>query len=185
MAKRKMLQWMRERLNSRLYEIVSPAEQKTALDAAYKVAAPLVIKAVHEKYPLRDMKVCEKYGVAENDDCIQVQLSNGVVTQFRFAAEQGPLVVKTRGCRTRMYLVDETTSSAIEIWNTAVENLDQESKRRINAYRALISSANTLDDLLEIWPEAARIVPEANAVMALGPEQIALVKADQAERQAA
>lgn len=183
MAKRPMRSWMRDKLKRHIDEAIKPAKELAAKIAAYDVAAPLVLAAVNAKYPQRDMRICKKYDAALIDDCIKVQYPNGSVEEFKFAPESGPLVPRTgRYCNSRIFLADDATAAAVEVNATAVKALVEETARRRKAYNAMIDAASTMEDLSVVWPEAAALIPSDNAVVALGPAEIALVKADMAER---
>jgi hypothetical protein len=185
MAKRRMLQWMRERLNSYAKENVAPIVESKALTAAYRKAEPLVRKVVEAKYKPADMEVCNKYGVAYRDACIRMQLSDGAVKQFTFAEEEAAPFVVRGNCNSRMYIADEKTSHAVDAWIVAKETLEAEQRKRLGAYRALIDGSSSLDDVIAVWPEVATLFPPANDLIPLNPEQIALVQADIKERKAA
>lgn len=181
MAKRKLNNWMRQTLKRAAEKMVVPVEQKTVLDAAYKKAAPLVRKAVQKKYPPKDMKICLKYQAASIDDCIKVQYPNGGVQEFKFEHDTGPIVTQ-KTYHGQMYLIDQETAEAVEAWADATQAYKDEYKKRIAAYHALIDGANYLDDVLAVWEDAANLIPLNALPIALGPEQIALVKADVEER---
>lgn len=184
MAKRRLLQWMRERLNGHAEKVVLPAVEKKALDAAYKKAETHVRAAVQKKYPPADMRVLEKYKATNK--CCQVNFTfpNGVVTQFSFSGDERPLVPGSAPYR-EMYLADAATAAAVEKWIAARDAYTAERKKRLEAYRALTLGASHVEDILAVWPEAAGVLPAGSLPIALGPEQIALVKADQRERKAA
>lgn len=186
MAKRRLLQSMRDRLYDYANGNVSPAAETKAYAAAYKKAEPLVRKIVEAKYKPSDMEVCAKYELTKPDTCIRVQFPNGVVEEFNFASvEAAPIVATARNCYSRMYLSDEKTADAIEVWKTARDNLTAEKRKRVAAYKALIDGSNYVEDIAVVWPEIANLFPPENALIALGPEQIALVQADLKERKAA
>lgn len=80
MAKRRLLQWMRERLSHHADKIVVPVKERKALDAAYAKAAPKVAAIVQKKFPPAEMKVLSKWKAAAKCDCAKLQYPNGVVT---------------------------------------------------------------------------------------------------------
>lgn len=184
MAKRKLLQWMRERLNSHAEKVVAPAVEKKALDVAYKKADALARAAIQKKYPPADMKVLEKYKATDRAYSIQFQFPNGVVNQFNFEVADLP-VKPTSAPYNEMFLADAATAAAVEKWATARDAYSAERKKRLDAYRALILCASYVEDIVEMWPETASILPAGSPLIPLGPEQIALVKADLRERKAA
>ena len=184
MAKRKLNSLMRSKLNEYALEAVIPANEAKAIQEAYDKAAPMVRTIVEKKFPPDDIKICAKYGVVDEDDCIQLQMPNGVHEQFEFEKDF-PKIVNGGNCSTRVYLADETTANAVEAWVDARDAFKSEKKKRLNAYRALINGSVYLEDVCEVWPQAAEICPPENALLALGPEQIEWIKADLKEREAA
>jgi hypothetical protein len=185
MAKRKMLVWMREKLEAHAGRVVEPAKEKKALDAAYVKAQVLVRKAVEAKYPPSEMRVLKKHQCSEVDTEVRVQFPNGVVQQFVFSNEDAPLIPNHYEAKRRIYLVDATTATAVEKWVDARDAHKAERKRRLDAYKALIQGASYVEDIVSVWPEVAAVIPAQSLPIALGPEQIAVVKQDLRERKAA
>lgn len=186
MTKRRMLQWMRDKLISHASDHVSPVAEAKVLAAAYKKAEPLVRKIVEAKFKPADMVVCEKYGLTQHDSCIRVQYPSGVVQEFRFASEEtAPLIAAKGNCYGRMYIADDKAAAAVEAWVTANEAFKKEKTVRVNAYKALVMASGTLDDVIEVWPEVADLIPPANQMIPINPEQIAILKTDLRERKAA
>lgn len=185
MAKRRLLEWMREKLNSHASKIVLPVREKKALDTAYAKAAPLVAAIVQKKFPPAEMKMLAKWKAAAQCKSPKLQLPNGVVLEFKFADDEGPLRPDQYDYRGQIYLANSETAVAVERWRTAVESYDNERKARLVAYEALIRGASYVEDIVEIWPEVKGILPAGSPPIPLGPEQIALVKADLRERKAA
>jgi hypothetical protein len=185
MAKRKLLQWMRERLISHADKIVIPVAEKKALDAAYRKALPKVLAVVQKKFPPAEMKVLAKWRAVCNCDAAKLQYPTGVVTEFKFHADDKPQRASDYEYRGQMYLVDAATAAAVDAWKSAAELYESERGKRLVAYKALIAGASTVEDLTDVWPEAKGILPAGSPLIPLGPEQIALVKADQRERKAA
>ena len=174
---------MRQRLTSLAQRIVSPAEAKKRMDDATAKAAPLVLAAVHTKYPPKDMKVLAKYGKASVDNCIKLQLPNGVVDIFNFPNDTGPLVAKKTSYGQMYSVNDSAVGKIIQDAIDAAEAFSKERKARVCAYAALIDGTTYLEDLVELWPEAAQ-VKGAFLPIALGPEQVELIKRDVDERKA-
>jgi len=59
MAKRRLLQWMRDRLSSYAEKNVAPATETKALTAAFKKAEPLVRKVVEAKFKPADLEAAQ------------------------------------------------------------------------------------------------------------------------------
>lgn len=186
MAKRQLRQWMRDKLIAYATDHVKPVAEAKALAVAYKKAEPLVRKIVEAKYKPADMAVCAKYKLTQRDMCIKVQFPNGSVEEFRFNdKETAPLVANDGNCYRRIYIADDKTAAAVEAWSAANDAFKKECTVRVNAYKALVMASGTLDDVIEAWPEVSSVIPEANAMIAINPEQIAILKSDQRERKAA
>lgn len=184
MAKRKLLQWMRERLSSHAEKVVLPVKEKKALDAAYAKAAPLVLAVVAKRFPVADMKVLLRYESGGKSQKAKLQFPNGVVTEFTFADDQGP-VTPNNNSYGRIYLTDAPTAAAVDRWEVARGEYNEERKKRLAAYGALIAGAGYVEDITDVWPEVKGILPAGSPPILLGPEQIALVKSDLKERKAA
>lgn len=185
MAKRRLLQWMRDRLGEHADKVVIPLAEKKAMEAAYRKALPKVVAVVQKKFPPAEMKVLQKWKSACEADTARLQYPSGVVTEFKFSTGDFPLIPSEYQYRNQMYLVDAGTAGAVDAWKSAAELFESERKKRLVAYKALIAGATTVEDLTDIWPEAKGILPAGSPLIPLGPEQIALVKADQRERKAA
>lgn len=185
MAKRRLLQWMRERITGHADKVVIPASERKSLDAAYKKALPLVAAIVSKKFPPSDMKVLAKYKGTTIAKCAKLQYPNGSVVEFKFEQDDQPLRPDAYEYNGQMYLADAATAAAVDRWLTTREQYDAERKKRIAAYTALIAGAGYIEDIEEVWPEVKGILPAGSPPIPLGPEQIALVKADQRERKAA
>lgn len=185
MAKRKLLMWMREKLIAHATNNVAPAKEAKALAAAYKKAEPLVRKIVEAKYKPADMAVCQKYDLTKPDACIRVQFPSGAVEQFDFASTEIAPIVTKGSCYSRMYLADEKTANAVEAWVAARDAFKAEAKRRVQAYTALVHASTSVEDVIAAWPEVANLLPAANDLIPINPEQIAILQADMREREAA
>ena len=185
MAKRRLLQWMRDKLITHATTNVSPAKEAKTLAAAYRKAEPLVRKVVEAKYKPADMAICAKYELTKPDACIRLQFPNGAVQVFDFNEKETAPIVTTGSCYSRMYLADEKTANAVEAWVTARDAFKTESKRRIDAYKALVMASSTVEDVIAAWPEVASLLPAANDLIPINPEQIAILQADLKEREVA
>jgi hypothetical protein len=183
-AKRRLLQWMRDRLNSHADKVVIPTRHKKALDTAYAKAAPLVLATVAKRFPVADMKVLQRYQAGDQHDEIRLQFPNGVVTEFKFDKDAGPYTPDAKYSR-QIYLADAATAAAVDRWEVARGEYEEERKKRLAAYTALIAGSGYVEDIIDLWPEAKNILPVGSPPIPLGPEQLAIVKADLRERVAA
>lgn len=174
---------LRQRLTSEVAKLIHlPELGRQELDA-YNIVSPLVRGCVYKKYPKKDMEVCAKYGVAKVDDCIDLQLTEGGVDRFHFTTETGPLVVK-RTYHGQVYAADEQTTAAFHNWKKIRENHEIKLKALRADYLALIKGARTLEEIVEIWPEAASVMMYARsqALTVLSQDVINRIKTDVARR---
>jgi hypothetical protein len=163
--------------------IVEPKKERKALDAAYAKAKPLVTKAVGAKYPPRDMAVLRKYGLATSDQKVKLSCPNGSFVQFIFNEGDAPDTADRYD--SAAFLADEATADAVEAWVDATAKHSTERRARVNAYRALIQGSTFLDQVTGVWPEAEGLIQPNRLPIALGPEQIAIIKGDVRERKVA
>lgn len=175
---------MRDKLLNHVKEIISPARERRALDAAYAKAAPLVTAVVAKKYPARDMALLEKYRVSCHHIEIKVQGPNGQVTMFKFEKDDSVAVPQSTDYR-QIFLVDAAILAAVEKHNGAKDTFDKERERRVQAFRTLLSSAAYVEDVTDVWPEAGTILPATAMTAPIAPEDIAIIKSDVRERAAA
>lgn len=184
MAKRRLLEWMRDTLNAHVCNNVDPAVERKAMDTAYRKVAPMVTRLVAKKYKPADMEVLAKYEVSHLDSCIRLTLPDARVVEFNYRDGEG-VVTALGKCYSRMYLADDLLASAFDTYVAAKDAHEKETKRRVAAYYALIRSAATVEDLVEVWPEAAALLPATQIMAPLTDEQLALIRADTLQRKAA
>lgn len=185
MAKRKLLQWMREQLKEHAEKVVLCSAEKKALDAAYKKAAPLVTAIVHQKFPPAEMKILSKWKCGSVKDDPKLSIPDGTVIQFVFERDDYPACPSGYEYNRQIYIANATVAAAVEKWIAARDAYKAERKKRLDAYSAMIDGSSTVEDLIGVWPEVAGVLPAGSPPIALGPEQIAIIKADLRERKAA
>jgi tetratricopeptide (TPR) repeat protein len=195
MAKRRLTANMREHLICLAHKNVAPKAELATLIAAYEKAERLVRALVEAKYPPAEMAILQKWDAAYIEQNPKVQFPNGIVQQFEYARESIHDPCWREGSPTpplkapknygQIYLTNEETAAAVEAWIRAFEAYKEERQKRLQAYEALIKNAKYAEDLIEVWPEATDALPKGSLPVHLGPEQVALVKADLEERKAA
>lgn len=157
-----------------------PAEEK-ALDAAYKVAAPLVRKIVEIKYPAKDMRVLQTYKTAQHDTCVKLQLTAGGVDQFEFRSDkEAPLRPAVYECRSQIYAADEAATTAVAAWVLAKTACTKALAQKHTDYTALINHTAALEQIEAVWPAAAKLRERIGRAlpMVLSDDMIARIKAD-------
>lgn len=173
---------LRETLTTLALRAVTCPAEGAALDAAYKVAAPLVRGMVEKKNPPRDMRVLDKYRKASRDACIKMQLTAGGVEQFEFAQKDAPLVANPT-YSSPPYAADAVTTDAVVDWVTAKRTHKTALDKKLDDYRALIRASRSLEDVAAVWPEAEKARPaKSNALIVLSPEIVRRIEADVASR---
>src|SRR4051794_38471229 len=126
MAKRRLLQWMRDRLTSHADKVVIPFAEKKAVDVAYKKAMPMVAAVVAKKFPPNEMKVLAKWKAASEASAPKLQYPNGSVVQFKFAKDDAPSSPSGYEYNHQMYLADAATAAAVDRWLTTTECYESE-----------------------------------------------------------
>lgn len=183
MAKRPLRAWMREKLLNHAKEAVAPSAESKTLNSSYLRAVPLVRAIIEKKYPARVMRVLKKYNCTSGNDDFKIQSPSGAVTLFTFEAQDLPLTPSGLGYKP-IFLGDERTFAAVEAWIAAKDAYAKERERRIEAFRAVTNSAAYVEDVFEVWPEAAKLIPATALSTTISPEQIAIIKTDMRERRA-
>lgn len=183
MARIRMTQAMRDRLLKLAADLVECPLQWRAVVVAYEKAAPLVRAAVEKKYPPKDMRILKKYDAAHIDDCIKLSLTAGGVDMFNFASGTGPLVGHPT-YRGTIYATDGALTDAFLVWKKATEEEKAARSAIMTDYKSLVNSARFLEEVIEIWPEAAQLRPvaQSTALTTLTPQVVDRIKADIAAR---
>lgn len=187
MAKLRLLAGMKETLRANVRQHVVPRNLKAALDTAYALCLPAVKAAADKKWPSADLKVLRKYELTTKMSRVQCTNKLGQVKTFH-VAESDEIELPDKSWyseRQRVPMITDKETAVLDQWLDAHEAYNIEFDKRVKAYDALIHGANYLEDLLEIWPEAAALVPRTGgAILALGPDQIAVIRRDLAEQRA-
>ena len=180
MASVKLLVSHREFLSGFAKESVKCAAEEAADAKAYAKAAPLARKALQTKYPVKDMKVLQKYGVAKGDRCIRLQLTAGGVVEFKFRGDDLPLRPNGYDCGRHIYATDEAATQAISASLDAEAAFKKAMADKLRDYGALIAHSTTLEQIEAVWPAASALRPRlARSVpVILSDDVIARIKAD-------
>lgn len=167
--------------------IVCDVEQK-ARDKAYAKASKLVRSAVETRFPVRDMEVLKKYSVAEPDKCINGGTPAGNFIRFNFDTDDESPLCPSRYCSSRSISFNQNTVDAIQALEKASNELEKAKSEKYTAYRSLIASCVTFEELIEVWPAAEalrdRICAQSTAVIALSDDLREFIKNDNAGSEA-
>jgi hypothetical protein len=165
-----------------------PRREAAERDATYQAAAPLVAAAIERVYPVAHMEVLKRYGVTQERDTFNLVAPErpGDVTQFQFNEDDALLTPKTGNYAdgNRVYGVDDATLDAVLAWRRAHEAYTKTRSQLLTAYKAVINTARTLNQVVDVWPEAAQLEVPNRPLVLLSDETLALIRADVAERSA-
>lgn len=158
------------------------AEQKVR-DRLYAKAAVAVRRCIEKQFPAADMAVLAKYGASANTPIVNGGSPEGRFMSFVFDKnDEAPV----RPSRYNAALVnfDAKATEAIDAFELAADALIKARETKLSDYRALIASAKTFEDVLDVWPAASavaeQIVHRPTSLAALSAEQIAAIRADNA-----
>lgn len=159
------------------------AEQKTR-DKLYAKAAGAVRRCIEKQYPASDMAVLANYGVTSNDAIVDGGSPEGRFTRFAFDQnDEIPARPKVRYDAARVNF-DAKATEAIDAYDLAADALKKARAAKLSDYNALIASAKTFEDILDVWPAAAavseRIKRQQTSLAVLSAEKIAAIRADNA-----
>lgn len=182
----------REALMTFAHNNVTCAAETAAMDAAYDRAKPLVLAAVHNRFPIADMVVLERYGAARRDDCIRFGGSYDTESTFYFRKDDTdvPLVPRQTGCGQLFYEWSKEARDALNAYVLARQALEKARRSKLEDYRRLIVGSRTFNDVVAVWPAAdvmrSKLIPktpEQRALAVLSEEAIARIRADNAGAQ--
>lgn len=134
-----------------------------------------------ERYPPGDMKVLQRYDLANVDHCVNLSFPNGRVVQYTYADEDAtiPLTPNRKYCQRLPVIADLELD--YDRYMTAKEDFKKTVKTRMNDYDTLIRIARYYEDVLEVWSEAeeVRVQFGATAVaVAITSDVVARIRAD-------
>lgn len=150
-------------------------EQK-ARDRFYAKASEAVRRCIEKQYPAAEMAILTKYGASANKHAVEVR--------FEFdATDEVPPRPSGRYDAGRVSF-DAKASEAIDAFELADAALKKARDTKLSDYRALINSAKTYEDVLDVWPAAAalaeRIKHQQTSLVVLSADKIAAIRADNA-----
>lgn len=184
MAKIRLNQTHREALRRFAREHVACVPEQKARDTTYRKASTGVRRDVEKQFPTTDMEILARYKVAKPDTCIRGGSPSGQFTAFTFDSKEDAPFVPDRCCSSRSISFAQSTVTAIEAFEVADAALKKAREAKLAAYEALITSARTFEEVVEIWPAAAaladRIGAPSTAIVALSEDVAALIRNDNA-----
>lgn len=182
MANLRLTAYARSTLRDLALKLVNCPAERQALESAYVIASRAIRAAAEAKYPPRDMAVLKKYEKAGIDDCIRISVDPGKISRFTFKDGTGPLMPDCK-----IIILSDTQLASFLDWVDAGTALGTAEKIKLGDYYSLIASARTLEQVVEVWPEAERVRSDigGNAISVLSDDVLDRIRADVAVRQGA
>lgn len=166
--------------------VIEKLIDRAALDAAYETMLAGANAAIRRKFPEAEMLILRKPNLSTVDRCLKMQFPTGRVDGFTFDSKDHERVADLpyrRGCGSSdVFAVDEATEAAFESYQLLQKAYrDERSRKRANL-DALVESARTLDDILEVidLPTAVqeRLGRKAQSLVAISPDTLAQLRDD-------
>lgn len=165
---------------------IKETEDRSALDAAYELAADAIYAKILSDNPPSDMAVLQKYNLAHKDQCIYVSTGGYNYERFDYRDGDHRIIMRARqeNCQRQAIKLDAGAEAATDAYRAAMKSVEKDRAVRLNDFRALVKGMTTFNDLVEAWPavEVMRtaIVGSSSALTVLSSETIDRIKADPA-----
>jgi hypothetical protein len=185
MAKLRLTNSMRHNLKELAKTLIQVPSGKSTLDSAYANLKPHIIALIHEKFPPKEMVILDKYKYASTAQNVRLQLTSGGINEFRFndKDEHIPFVSHNHGWQTPILPANEEITKLFDAWIDARTKYKDAVAVIFADYEVLIRNANTLEDVIEIWPEAVQLRPKpAQLPSPISADIITRIKSDVAQR---
>ena len=184
MTKTRLTKTHRAKLMHFAKEKINVPETK-AREAAYLQAAIMVSEDIKKVFPAKDTDVLRRYKVAKRAALIKGCSPEGQFIDFTFeyTCDQAPWAPDLYNALWSLKL-RKATVSAIEKFKTAQYAEEKKISEKLDAYNALVQSAKTFEDVVDVWAGAealrGKICAQKTALSALSKDQISFIKADNA-----
>jgi hypothetical protein len=165
---------------------VSETQPSDEFDAAYDRLATAINGIMVAKFPVKDMKVLERYDVAAPDACIYISTGGYNYDRFEFREGDKRIPVRPgRDCNRRSpLLLEGDDQDAYDSFKAAEKARNAEIAARVNDYKALIWGAKSFNEVASVWADAealrSAIVGTGTALTVLSSDVIDRIKADAA-----
>lgn len=189
--KTRLNEYMRTALKEHAKSLIRCAEEQAAHDSAYADLTAAGDRIYASKFNERDMEVLKRWEVAEVADFVGVQLRGQ--HQCTYIKMTKARLLPMRGYRDSYHYavvlpVEDPVWGIHSTFKAAESALRDAWAAKMADYRVLITESRNLEDVIEVWPEAAS-VPFAvrsrdTALARLNLDVVARIKADVATRAA-
>jgi hypothetical protein len=166
--------------------VIDKSIDRKELDAAYDAILAGVNAAIRKRFPEADMVVLRKHKLETIDFCLKMQFPSGRVDGFAFNHKDEERICDLpyrRGCgNSDVFAVNEATESAFDSYALLHKSYREERNRKRSNLDALVESAKTLDDVLEVIELPAEVLErlgrKSQALVALSPDTLSQLKDD-------
>lgn len=135
-----------------------------------------VLAAAAKKYPASDMEVLRKYKCTLTHDWFDLVCETGWCRGGFHIPHGLKLEYPDNIGRPRLVFTEKQVET-FEQYAKEREEVEQEKCNKFNDYKTLLQSARYIEDVLHVWPAAAKGVPERVSVpMVLGEDLIARIR---------
>lgn len=176
MAKTRLTKSMRERMLDFVLSKVNPTlDNDLNIPSLKKALEKHILARVKEEYPVKDMKVLEKYKMAKHCDCVYFTFEDHHHrSSFSYCFKTNVIFRPSDGCIS-IRLDKEIAHTYIE----AKKLFDIQYKEKKSAYYRILYSVNYFEDLLDVIPVLKDYpLPKKNVSLMVIPENL---KAEVAE----
>lgn len=185
MAKTRLNQNHRSMLTAFAEKAIECKAEQKARDKAYERAEAAVVRCIEKQFPPADMQVLKKYAVASDSGCVNGGDPNGAYVRFNFDDDRVVPLRPGYGYRGGASVsFDAKAKELIDVYALAEHALTEARNRKLGDYEALIRTAVSYEDVLDVWPAAAvlseKIRRQQTALVVLSSDLIATIRADNA-----
>lgn len=190
MAKTRLNGHHRDMLTAFAEKAVECKSEQRARDKAYERAEKAVIHCIEKQFPADDMAVLAKYDLTRVKAEVHGGDPNGASVHFNFDGDDtnDKIPPRPRGesynYRAASVSFDAKTKDLIDAYDLAQHALDEARNKKLVNYKALIRTAVTFEDVLDVWPAAAvlseKIKRQQTSLVVLSADVIANIRADNA-----
>jgi len=183
MPKTRLNQSLRTQLIGLASKLIMCPEEQRHYDRCFGAAYAIVRKACDLRFPPEDMAVLKRYGKVSTWDVMKVRLENGQVFEFKVSESKHFFVHPENNWNTIVLIEGSKNSDAISRYADARAALKKAKAAKLSDYEALVHASRTLEDVVEVWPEASAVKPNYKPLVALNPEAIKRIQLDVQKRQ--
>ncbi len=184
MAQRRLNKEIRQDISDFLKKRIKETTDYSALNEMREALKEQIIAFMLEKYPLKDMKVLQKYEQAFYDKCLYFIPAEEWVhhrLSFTFTEEEEiPLIAGTpQTCRGRKH-VSREIHTAIDAYDHAQEAICDEQRVRLKNFDTFVWNSRTFEQVVAVIPDIAALNFDStcNLPTIMSPDLMKSIKGD-------